>query len=177
MEEKHAEEVRLYQVKLSEATQLIEHLQAKLNCQQQKKQEMAKQLHRVMEAQWLEALKIINNGRSPTVPCCDQDVTMNQLNVLKTKSYSNLEEVLFMDTTGDEPCGRGDTAKCGSNVPPLSLGASCSSVQDDNCFPYCTNMETPLTSRPKTKQQIEVELQKYVHLVSKKKRVESMFLE
>lgn len=153
-------------MKLSQNQQYIENLQDKLNVQYQRKSDMAKQLHKVMEAQWLEALKIINNGRSPVIPN-DQDMTINQLNVLKTKSYSNLEEVLSTDTF-DEQREMENKPKETTVIPPLNLGASTSSMQDnnhDNC-PYSLNMETPLTSRLKTKQQIELELQKYVQMVN-----------
>ncbi|KAI4459247.1 centrobin [Holotrichia oblita] len=169
IEEKHNEESRLYQMKLSQAQQHIENLQSRLNSQNQKKTDMVKQLHRVMEAQWLEALKIINNGRSPVVPN-DQDVTLNQLNILKTKSQSNLEEMLSMDVTDDQT-DKQNKFRESSIIPPLNLAASSSSIQDDHFdhYPYSlNNMETPLSSRPKTKQQIEMELQKYVQLLLNK---------
>lgn len=122
-----------------------------------------------MEAQWLEALKIINNGRSP-VQSNEQDVTINQLNVLKTKSHSNLEEVLSMDTGDEQQRDKPSRFRDSSSIiPPLNLEASGSSLRDDHfdSYPYNVNMETPLSSRPKTKQQIEMELQRYVQLVSK----------
>ncbi|GJQ83172.1 hypothetical protein Trydic_g18199 [Trypoxylus dichotomus] len=169
LEEKHNEEVRLYQVKLSQAQQQIEDLQSRLNLQYQKKTDMAKQLHRVMEAQWLEALKIINNGRSPMVVQNDQDMTINQLNVLKTKSHHNLEEVLSMDGM-EEHREKPNKFKEAIVIPPLNLGTSTSSIQQNNLdhHSFSLNMETPLSSRFKSKQQVEMDLQKYVQLLLNK---------
>lgn len=115
LEERHNEEVRLHQVKLSQALQ-------------QKKTDMAKQLDRVTEAQWLEVLKIINNGKSPTVSN-NPDVTINQLNILKTKSHSNLEEVLSVDSVDDQ---EKDNITSETIVPPLHLAATTSSIQEDS---------------------------------------------
>nr|XP_022906194.1 interaptin-like [Onthophagus taurus] len=147
LEEKHSEEVRLYQVQITQAQQLLDNLQYKLQHQQLKKHDMAKQLHKLMEAQWLEALKIINNGRSPLT---DLDLT-NQLNQLKSKSYNNMEEVLEMgiDEVQEQQTKNSQTNYC-QNVP---------------MEPY--HMETPLTSRQPKKPDVD-DVHKFIHMLMNK---------
>lgn len=65
VEEKHREEINLYEIQVSQLKHLIATQQSKLDHIQMKRNNIAQELKTVMEAQWNEALKIINNGRSP----------------------------------------------------------------------------------------------------------------
>ncbi|XP_056634825.1 repetitive organellar protein [Diorhabda sublineata] len=94
IEKKHKEETKLYQIQIMQQKQLVESLQNKLDQFQEKRIEIAKQLQKVMESQWNEALKIITSGRSTGSMDESAFATIDQLNNLKTKSYNNLEDVL-----------------------------------------------------------------------------------
>ncbi|KAL3280256.1 hypothetical protein HHI36_017751 [Cryptolaemus montrouzieri] len=93
LEQKHQEEMQLKQVRTAQLEQKLHELQGKLDRQQDKRTELVKQLQKVMEAQWTEALRIINNGRSP-VPQDDSSSTIDQLHSLHSKSYQNVEALL-----------------------------------------------------------------------------------
>lgn len=88
LKEKHQEEINLYRVKVDQCQQHIEQMNLKVKLQDERKANIAKQLHQVMEAQWREALKIINS-KTPT-----QDNTVDQLHLLQSRSHSNLDDVL-----------------------------------------------------------------------------------
>lgn len=153
IEEKHEEEVRLYHVKISQANNEIENLQVKLKEQQSRKGQIAQQLHKVMEAQWLEALKIINS-RTPSSP----DLSTDQINMLKSKSYNNLEELLgFEDESANNE---------------MRFPGNSNQVIEDYGKPRYTEYgfklldETPVTSRqPRSKPIIENNIQKYIQMV------------
>ncbi|KAL1506109.1 hypothetical protein ABEB36_005535 [Hypothenemus hampei] len=66
LEQKHQEETRLYQMQLSQKEKEIENLQSKLAALPEKRVEIAKQLQKVMENQWNEALKMIGDS-SPSM--------------------------------------------------------------------------------------------------------------
>ncbi|XP_067000630.2 uncharacterized protein [Anabrus simplex] len=66
LEEKHKEELQLYKLQLTQATQQISQLQVRLQSYSNKKTEIVEKLQGVMEAQWKEALRIIG-GSSPVV--------------------------------------------------------------------------------------------------------------
>uniref|UniRef100_A0A1Y1LAT1 Centrobin n=1 Tax=Photinus pyralis TaxID=7054 RepID=A0A1Y1LAT1_PHOPY len=146
IEEKHKEEVKLYNLQLSKMRQQIDTLQSKFQQQQERKSHIAKQLHKVMEAQWLEALKIINS-KSPIIPQERSTTTIDQLNSLKSKSYNNVEEILH----GEEP-------------HPFEAEKNLASPKDYDDLNLSAT--TPLTSRPqKTRQQLDQEMQKYIQMV------------
>lgn len=134
LEEKHLEEIRLYSVKLGQANQRIDNLDSKLQEQSHRRDKIAQQLHKIMEVQWREAIKLIN--KTPSSP----DFYNEQLNQLKSKSYSNLEELLS-----------GKESPVYEKKNPQELG-------------QITDM-TPVSSKPRSRQQIESELQKYVQMV------------
>ncbi|KAF2900663.1 hypothetical protein ILUMI_05526 [Ignelater luminosus] len=167
LEEKQKEEVKLYKLQLSQAQQQIDNLHAKIQQQQERRSNIAQQLHKVMEAQWLEAIKIINNGRSPIVSQDKGTNTIDQLNSLKSKSYNNLEEILFKEDTATVKAG-GDFRAQKAHPPLFQSIDSISSIIDDDLYDKSTQLptETPVTSRPKkSRQQMENELQKYVHML------------
>lgn len=80
-------------MQLQQAQQQITTQESKLKHFNERRTALAHQLHKVMEVQWMEALKIINNTKSPynSTPI---DTTLDQLKSLKVKSHNNLEEVL-----------------------------------------------------------------------------------
>lgn len=167
LEEKHKEEVKLYRLQLSQAQQQVDNLHVKIQQQQERRSNIAQQLHKVMEAQWLEAIKIINNGKSPIFSQDKSTNTIDQLNSLKSKSYNNLEEILLKEDTGAVKAG-GDFKVQKVNPPLFQSVDSISSIIDDDLYDKTTQLptETPVTSRPqKSRQQMENELQKYVHMV------------
>lgn len=106
IEKKHKEETKLYQIQIMQQKQLVESLQNKLDQFQEKRIEIAKQLQKIMESQWNEALKIITSGRS--IRSMDESAftTVDQLNSLKTKSYNNLEDVLSQHDEDQLDSGR-----------------------------------------------------------------------
>ncbi|KAF5292738.1 hypothetical protein FQA39_LY13897 [Lamprigera yunnana] len=153
LEEKHREEVKLYNIQLARCQQQIENLHSKFQHQQDRKSQIAKQLHRVMEAQWLEALKILDS-KTPIIPQDQGRGTIDQLNTLKNRSFTNVEEILFKDDPKQKASG--DNKKVSS---PDTL----SSPVDD--FSNKNMCETPLTSRPhKTRQQSDQEIHKFVEM-------------
>lgn len=128
--------MRLCDLKLSQAAQKMESLEIKLQEQSQRRDKVVRQLHNIMEVQWKEALNILNN-RTPSSP----EVYNEHWNQLKSKSYSNLEELL---STHQFPENDDNAAK--------------EFVQ--------TFDETPVSSKPaRNRQQIENELQKYIQMV------------
>lgn len=157
LEEKHKEEVRLYQVQLSQNEQQIQNLQTKFQQQQERKSQLAQQLHKVMEAQWLEALKIINNTKSP-VPQNNKDFsTIDQLNSLRSKSQLDFEELLKASET--------KIVKPEANKGVETVESVSSLIEDERGF-VAFNEDTP--HRPqKNKKQTEQELQKYIQMVGR----------
>ncbi|XP_044761788.1 synaptonemal complex protein 1-like isoform X2 [Coccinella septempunctata] len=96
IEQKHQEEMQLKQVKIAQLDQRLYEMQTNYERQQDKKSDLLKQLQKVMEAQWTEALRILNNGRSPA-PQEDSSSTMDQLHSLQSKSYQNMEALLSQE--------------------------------------------------------------------------------
>lgn len=157
MEEKHKEQLKLYQIQLSSSQQEIENLRTKLRQQLDNRQNIAQELRKVMEANWLEALKIINNGKGKSPVILQDKSATDQLKSLKSKSYNNLEEILFLKddlVTQDVKPVKNDNM----------VSESLSSVNDDS---FVNKMvETPLSSRGKDNHQpTDSELQKYIHMV------------
>lgn len=162
LEEKHKEEVRLYQIQLSQNEQQIQSLEARFQRQEDRRVQIAQQLHKVMEAQWVEALKIINNTKSPVLPSSRDVNAIDQLNSLRSKSHSNLEQVLSMNLKNEDE-------KNQSYMENSEVMGSTSSIIADDSRGYSANIEneTPLIKRPpRSKKQMEAEIQKYLQLVS-----------
>ncbi|KAH1005584.1 hypothetical protein HUJ04_006534 [Dendroctonus ponderosae] len=65
LEQKHQEEIKLYQAQLTQKDKTIESLQAKVAQLPEKRAQIAKQLQKAMENQWNEALKMISGGSTP----------------------------------------------------------------------------------------------------------------
>ncbi|XP_050294210.1 rho-associated protein kinase 1 isoform X3 [Anthonomus grandis grandis] len=84
LEQKHQEEIRLYQMQLSHANKELETLQNKLAHLPEKRAEIAKQLQKVMESQWNEALKMISSSPSPL---SNDNGALS--NMFSSKAYSN----------------------------------------------------------------------------------------
>lgn len=96
IEQKHQEEMQLKQVKIAQLEQRLYDMQLKCERQQDNRSDLIKQLQKVMEAQWSEALRIINTGKSP-VSYDDSSSTIDQLHSLQSKSYQNMEALLNQD--------------------------------------------------------------------------------
>lgn len=162
--------MRLYQLQLSQNEQHIQSLQSRLQEQQERKAHIAQQLHNVMEAQWREAIKIINNTKSPILPNSSDFSTIDQLNSLRSKSHLNLDQLLSFNTRNDQPVAEVKYRKSGVSNRPTNVDGlgSISSVIDDNFRNLAYGAETPVTSKPEKskKQEAEHELQKYIQLVS-----------
>lgn len=62
LEEKHKEEKRLYDIRLSQTAKKAMALETQLNAQQDAKSRLAGQLHSLMEKQYHQALRIISTG-------------------------------------------------------------------------------------------------------------------
>ncbi|KAK4881020.1 hypothetical protein RN001_004339 [Aquatica leii] len=155
IEEKHKEEIKLYNLQLSKSRQQNDSLQAKLQQQQDRKTHIAQQLHKVMEAQWLEALKILNS-KTPVSPQEKPGVTVDQLNSLKSRSYNNVEEILFREELKQRASGDYKNTSSPDTVPEDSQRNA-------------EYQQTPLTSRPaKTRQQLDQEMQKYIQMLLNK---------
>ncbi|KAF5291970.1 hypothetical protein FQR65_LT11370 [Abscondita terminalis] len=156
IEEKHKEEIKLYNLQLSKCRQEMESLQMKLRQHQERKSHIAQQLHKVMEAQWLEALKILNT-KTPISPQNKSGDPIDQLNSLKSRSYNNVEEILFREELRQKASG--DYKKTSS---PDGL----SSPRLEDAQKNLDYSQTPVTSRqPKTRQQLDEEMQKYIQML------------
>lgn len=168
--------MRLYQLQLSQNEQHIQNLQCKLQDQQERRAHIAQQLHNVMEAQWREAIKIINNTKSPVFPNSNDFSTIDQLNSLRSKSHLNLDQLLSFNTKNDQHLVETKSRKAAESnynhrATNIDALGSVSSVIEDNYrdhLPYQLPAETPVTSKPQRnkKQEAEHELQKYIQLVS-----------
>lgn len=159
LEEKHKEESRLFQIKLSQSQRHIEDLQLRFMHQKEYKANIAEQLQKVMEAQWSEAVRILNSGRSPSMPQ-DQNYAYEQLNSLKSQSYSNLEELLSVTDRKLEQKFAKEKFESASST----AGEFGEKIEDNI-------EETPVSSRQlRSREQIENDLQRLVALVKKKNR-------
>lgn len=147
-------------MQLSQNEQQIQNMQAKFQQQHERKSQLAQQLHKVMEAQWLEALKIINNSKSPVLPNSKDFSTIDQLNSLRSKSQLDFEELLNANESKIvKPEGQHTISKGGiDNVESFS-----SLVEEEKRF-SAFNDDFQQKSQ-KNKRQTEQELQKYIQMV------------
>lgn len=156
LEKKHQEEAKLYEVQIMQYKEQIEDLQTKLNHFQEKRVTIAKQLQKIMETQWSEALRIIASGKSPTFNNEESFNTVDQLNSLTTKSYNNLEEILTKHVNEH------------FNIDKDSKGTISNEEERNQKDELKFSMETPVSSRAQGNRQYnEHEVQKYINLVSK----------
>ncbi|VEN64702.1 unnamed protein product [Callosobruchus maculatus] len=148
LEKKHQEEIRLHQIQVMQYKQQAANLQNELDRLQEKRMEIAKQLQKIMEAQWAEAVKIITSAKSPSFD--DKAVnTLDQLNSLKTRSYHNVEEVFSQQGLNEE------------KNENLNDGI-CSSTSNENLGEAPVSNKTNANDKPFN----ESEVQKYINLVS-----------
>nr|CAI5828873.1 unnamed protein product [Callosobruchus analis] len=145
LEKKHQEEIRLHQIQVMQYKQQAANLQNELDRLQEKRMEIAKQLQKIMEAQWAEAVKIITSAKSPSFD--DKAVnTLDQLNSLKTRSYHNVEEVFSQQGLNEE------------KNENLNEG-TCSSTSNENVG------EAPISNQTNANKPFnESEVQKYINL-------------
>ncbi|CAH1119258.1 unnamed protein product [Phaedon cochleariae] len=154
LEKKHQEEIKLYNIQIMQHKQQAENVQSKLDQIQEKRVQIAKQLQKIMESQWTEALRIISSGKSPTLNDESAFNTIDQLNSLKTRSYNNVEEVLAQQQ--EEHYNITKRQKNGQQTEmaefPLGRGQEAFSLA----------MDTPVSSRNKFS---ENDIQKYINLL------------
>lgn len=165
LEKKHQEEIKLYQIQIMQHKQQAESIQSKLIQFQEKRVTVAKQLQKVMESQWNEAMRIIANGKSPTFheePTTFS--TIDQLNNLRTKSYTNLEEVLSQHDEEDNYNNMVGRKTLEQEEPCSMLGSNTGKITFDR---FGQQTETPVSSkatqlaRPALS---ETDIQKYISL-------------
>lgn len=65
IEEKHREEIKLYEIQISQLKHLVSTQQYKLEEFQAKRNSIVEELKTVMETQWQEALKVLNTRTPP----------------------------------------------------------------------------------------------------------------
>ncbi|KAJ8920372.1 hypothetical protein NQ315_005237 [Exocentrus adspersus] len=160
LEKKHQEEIKLYQIQIMQYKQQVEGLQSKMDQLHEKRVYVAKQLQKIMESQWAEALRIITNGKSPTFHE-DTFGTIDQLNSLKTKSYNNVEEVLNDEQFNGERKQKGVSqilARDSEDMSSISNNFEKNSQQ-------VPNIETPVSSRTQNRHGNENEIQQYINLL------------
>lgn len=148
MEEKHEEEKRLYDIQMMQYRQKIDEQHKQLDQIQEKRIHLAKQLQKMMESQWNEAMRILINGKTPTFPlekADNSDKTIDQLNSLKTKSYNNLEEVFSKDLLSSMKKSTPNKNHVEKDNNPIT--------------------DTPTTSRQMNKNHENEDLQKYIDLL------------
>ncbi|XP_060526547.1 CAP-Gly domain-containing linker protein 1 isoform X2 [Cylas formicarius] len=77
LEEKHQEEVRLYQLQIVQLRKELEHLQTKLAHLPEKRAQIAKQLQKVMESQFNEAIKMMSSSPASFTELPNGDSILN----------------------------------------------------------------------------------------------------
>lgn len=163
LEKKHQEEIKLYEIQIAQYKQQVGGLQSKMDQFHDKRLVIARQLQKIMECQWAEALRIIT--RSP-VSNEETFSTIDQLNSLKTKSYNNVEEVLAQQH--DEHLKAKGSSH--SHLPSVRNEDALSSLSNNlEKYPqevFAVPVETPVSSRAQGNRQYnENEIQKYISLV------------
>ncbi|KAJ8937465.1 hypothetical protein NQ314_011854 [Rhamnusium bicolor] len=144
--------------------QQIDVLQGKLDQMHEKRIHIAKQLQKIMEAQWTEALRIITSGKSPTFKE-EAFHTIDQLNSLKTKSYNNVEEVLAEQQEEHYNLVRKKNEAHFSMPNEETLSSINNNYEKNPQEFYSMPMDTPVSSRGQgSKKYNESDIQKYVNL-------------
>lgn len=166
LEKKHREEMRLYEIQIMQYKQQVEGLQSKMDQFHDKRVVIAKQLQKIMESQWSEALRIITRS-----PVANEETfsTIDQLNSLKTKSYNNVEEVLAQQHDEQFNAARRSKNSSHAQLPSAQNEDALSSVSN-NLEKYSQetfngSIETPVSSRTQGNKQYENEIQRYINLV------------
>lgn len=137
--------------------QQINLLENKLEYYHNRQSNIAKELHHVMEAQWLQALKIINNDKSPGTNSPRLTKSENQ-NKGSDQSLPELKRMLASKQGFLNQSEKG--SRSGLDQMPVR---STDSLKMEE-------YETPVSSKTQltqeTSQRSDIELQKYVQLVT-----------
>ncbi|XP_076258236.1 uncharacterized protein LOC143195172 isoform X1 [Rhynchophorus ferrugineus] len=88
LEQKHQEEIRLFEIQVSQYKKEMNNLQTKLANLPEKRAQIAKQLQKVMENQWNEALKMISGS-----PSFSGQQSLTELPPKSVESYNNLRDL------------------------------------------------------------------------------------
>lgn len=90
LEEKHKEEKRLCELRLSQNMKKSSFLEAKLSAQQKAKSRIAEQLHSLMEKQWKQAVQIISSGNEPNFGNPEISQTSRDIrSLMKTRDFDH----------------------------------------------------------------------------------------
>lgn len=174
IEEKHKEEVRLYELQFAHMKEQISLLQNKLESYNAKRVNIAQELHTVMETQWREALRIINNGKSPApgtpqsteLQRTGSDETNKQFSMQDLKKFLSKYEIQPSEAVGISEQGRGDHS--GANFRMTTSPRDQIPVTTSNeLFRNLGIFDTPVSSKSQEQreQQSETDLKKYIKLV------------
>ncbi|XP_034934439.1 protein CROWDED NUCLEI 1 isoform X2 [Chelonus insularis] len=89
LEEKHKEEKKLFDIRLSQTTKKALAYEAQLNSYQNAKSRLAEQLHSLMEKQYHQALQILsrNGDNFDLSQCTNGDKSFEVLNFMKNANY------------------------------------------------------------------------------------------
>nr|XP_023019518.1 myosin-4 isoform X1 [Leptinotarsa decemlineata] len=174
LEKKHHEEIKLLQFQIVQHKQQADILQNKFEQLQEKRLQIAKQLQKVMESQWTETFRIIASGKSPTLNDETTFSTVDQLNSLKTRSYSNVEEVLAQQHEEQfniiKRRDRRENSVFGNGYNEKVLQDAVVCMDETPVSSRTKDMEAPVvSSKIKGNQFSENDIQKYIHLLLNRK--------
>ncbi|XP_018580065.1 synaptonemal complex protein 1 isoform X2 [Anoplophora glabripennis] len=163
LEKKHQEEIKLYEIQIMQHKQQVDGMQSKMDQLHDKRVVIAKQLQRIMESQWAEAMRIIT--RSP-VSNEETFSTIDQLNSLKTKSYNNVEEVLAQQHEEHFNVARKAQPQFPSFQNEDALSSIGNNFEKNPREGFDGPVETPVSSRTQgSKPYNENEIQQYINLL------------
>lgn len=91
MEERHAEEIKLYKIEKQQNELMIEALQTKLKRHQASRAKLGNRLQNLIENQWKDALRIITTNGSPAG---------SEMSLVKQDSVANIQKILNDDLDG-----------------------------------------------------------------------------
>ncbi|XP_049829553.1 centrobin isoform X4 [Schistocerca gregaria] len=171
LEEKQQDEMKLYKIQLAQANQQLAKLQAQLQLQTKHRNELLEQLHDAMEAQWQEALRMVqgkgdawttshfidvdspSQRKSPSTK--DHPVSVPETTAIDKYQFAKMLDTVKNATAFQEAYH--------SDIPPLTLPtSSAASTVDDEPF----SKEDQLTYRVQENKQHSVspgeELRKYI---------------
>ncbi|XP_049809715.1 uncharacterized protein LOC126252813 [Schistocerca nitens] len=171
LEEKQQDEMKLYKIQLAQANQQLEKLQAQLQLQTKHRNELLEQLHDAMEAQWQEALRMVQGKGDAWTTSHFNDVDSpshrkspstkdHPVSVPETTAIDKYQFAKMLDTVKNAAAFQ---EAYHSDIPPLTLPtSSAASTVDDEPF----SKEDQLTYRVQENKQHSVspgeELRKYI---------------
>ncbi|KAJ8682145.1 hypothetical protein QAD02_017937 [Eretmocerus hayati] len=153
VEEKHREEKRLFGIKLDQALQKSSLLEAQLSTYRKSKNQIAEQLHCMMQKQWQQALLIISGGNVENLPSL-QKLGVDKL--FEVPNELNLDMVPNHCSTLHAEPTKLEMQKCGS-----PRNTQTRQIQNESLVTLTSSNDTPLTSRKESKD----DLRKYIKMI------------